>query len=73
MTIPPDPNDTATFVTTLARTDAGAKNEGCSDLPGPPTVEVVNAIQLIDIDAAFTRPLHVQEDVAPKKGQGPKK
>jgi hypothetical protein len=60
----PAPNGTAIFVTTLARTDAGAKNEGCT-LSGPPTVEVVNAIQLIDIDVEFTRPLHVQADVAP--------
>lgn len=59
----PAPNDTAIFVTTLARTDAGPKNEGCNPF-FTPSVEVVNAIQLIDIDAEFTRPLHVQADVA---------
>ena len=69
----PDPNDTPTFVTTLARTDGGLKSELCDDLGAPPTIEVINSLALIDIDAVFTRPLHVGEDVAPKKGQGPKK
>jgi len=49
----------------------GAKNETCT--PGGSDIEVVDAIQLIDLDVAFTRPFHVAEDVAPKKGQGPKK
>ena len=69
----PDPNASATFVTTLSRTDGSAKSELCDGLGAPPTIEVIDAIPLIDIDASFTRPLHVQSDVAPKKGQGPKK
>ena len=43
----------------------GLKSELCNDLGAPPTIEVIKAIPLIDIDAAFTRPFHVQEDVAP--------
>ena len=58
----PDPNATATFLTTPARTDGSAKSEVCDGLGAPPTIEVVNAIQLIDMDALFTRPFHVQSD-----------
>ena len=54
-----------------SHTRTGAKNETCT--PGGSDIEVVDAIQLIDLDVVFTRPLHVAEDVAPKKGQGPKK
>lgn len=68
----PDPNGTPRITTISSRPGDGAKNETCRTVIEPDT-EVVNAIQLIDIDAVFTRPLHVQEDVAPKKGQGPKK
>jgi len=69
----PDPGDTPTFVTTLSRTDGGMKSELCNPLGSPPTLEVIRAIPLIDIDAVFTRPFHIQEDVEPKKGGGPKK
>lgn len=60
----PDPNATATVVTIFAHTDDSAKSGVCNDFGAPPTFETVTAVPLIDIDAVFTRPFHVQEDVA---------
>ncbi len=67
-----DPNGIPRVTILGSRPNGGAKSEACT-LLAQPDIEVVDAIQLIDLDVVFTRPLHVAEDVAPKKGQGPKK
>jgi len=58
----PDPTGTPRRVDIDSSANAGTVNETCT--PGGSDIEVIDAIQLIDLDAAFTSPFHVQKDVA---------
>ena len=58
-----DPNGTPRIANLGSHPSAGAKSETCT-LGASPGIEVINAIPLIDLDAVFTRPFHVQPDVA---------
>ena len=59
-----DPNGTPRIANLGSHPSDGAKSATCT-LGASPGIEVIDAIQLIDLDAVFTRPFHVQEDVAP--------
>ncbi len=59
-----DPNGTPRITDLGSHPSDGATSAICT-VGGALGVEVLDAIQLIDLDTAFTRPFHVQEDVAP--------
>ena len=60
-----DPNATPRFSGIGSVPSNGAKNETCTGGPQGAPLDLIDAIQLIDLDVAFTRPFHVAEDVAP--------
>ena len=60
-----DPNGTPRFSGIGSTPSAGARSETCTGGPQGSPLDLIDAIQLIDLDVAFTRPFHVEEDVAP--------
>ena len=70
----PDPSAVPFPAGTSVQSVNSKNSKECLSGPFPsPGTMIVNAIQVINLDSVFTPPFTLLPDVAPKKGQGPKK